>query len=74
MQFHYRTPNHLNPGAAEMARSIGYKPMMAGEDADYSFRLFETYPDMREAFIDKFLYTTCTERRGESVTDGPDVT
>ena len=57
MQFHLRTPNHLNPVRREMAQSVGYKPMMAGEDADYSFRLFKMYPNMREAFIDKFLYT-----------------
>jgi hypothetical protein len=57
LDLHYRTPNHLNPVRTEMARSISFKPMNTGEDADYSHRLFKAYPDMREVFIDKFLYT-----------------
>jgi hypothetical protein len=56
---HYRTPNHLNPVRTEMALDIGYKPMQAGEDADYSDRLYAKYlsrPETKEVFIDKVLY------------------
>lgn len=53
---HFRTPNHLNPVRTPMALSIGYKPMQAGEDADYSDRLFKQYPNMREEFIDRVMY------------------
>ena len=54
---HFRTPNHLNPVRCEMAQAIGFKPRNEGEDADYSERLFKTYPRMTEVFIDRFLYS-----------------
>lgn len=53
---HYRTPNHLNPVRREIALAVGFKPMQTGEDADYSHRLFKMFPDMRERFVDKYLY------------------
>lgn len=53
---HYRTPNHLNPVRMDWAREIGFKPLQSGEDADFSQRLKESYPHMREAFIDKVEY------------------
>lgn len=54
---HYRTPNHLNPVRTEMARAIGFKDLTAGEDADFSNRLFAKFgATMKEAFIDKYLY------------------
>lgn len=56
LTLHYRTPNHLSPVRTEMAKEIGFKGLQTGEDADYSNRLYERYPDMREAFIDEHLY------------------
>lgn len=53
---HFRTPNHLNPVRREMALSVGYIDKTIGEDSDYSRRLFEKYPNMREIFIDRPLY------------------
>lgn len=53
----YRTPNHLNPVRREMALSVGFKPLQSGEDADYSKRLEQTYPTMREQFVDEYLYS-----------------
>lgn len=56
---HYRTPNHLNPVRSAMACDIGFKPMQAGEDADYSDRLFKKYlsrPETKEVFVDRVLY------------------
>lgn len=38
---YYRTPNHLNPVRADIARSVRFKTgMRFGEDADYSRRLY----------------------------------
>lgn len=57
LPLHYRTPNHLNPVRREMALSIGYDDTRNfGEDSDYSNRLFEKYPQMKEHFIDAELY------------------
>jgi hypothetical protein len=53
---YYRTPNHLNPLRREIALAVGYKPMVSGEDSDFSHRLKSRFPSMREVFIDRFLY------------------
>lgn len=62
---HYRTPNHLNPIRRKLALSVGFRDdMNFGEDADYSIRLFEKHPKMREFFIndDLYFYYRRTER------------
>jgi hypothetical protein len=53
---YYRTPNHLNPVRRKLALQIGYPNRTIGEDGDYSTRLFEKFPNMREVFINAFLY------------------
>lgn len=61
---YYRTPNHLNPIRREMALAVGYPDRTIGEDADYSTRLFEKFPNMRESFIDAFLYDYLCRTKG----------
>lgn len=70
---HFRTPNHLNPVRTEMAREIGYLDVNNGEDADYSKRLYERFPNMRETFIDAdlYLYLRRTNRIGETCNPKP---
>lgn len=67
-----RTPNHLNPMRRELALDIGYKPMMRGEDADFSTRLYRKHgATMKERFIDGYLYDYLYRspgRRMENVT------
>lgn len=62
-----RRPNHLCPIRREIATVIGFKPWNAREDQDYAERLAERYPDLREIFIDEFLYDYWlrTNRSGE---------
>ncbi len=57
MDMHYRTPNHLNPLRTDLALEIGFKPLQTGEDSDFSIRLFAAHPDMKEVFVDKYLYS-----------------
>jgi hypothetical protein len=56
-QIHYRTPNHLNPVRLEMARAVGFPDRQSGEDAEFSRGLYKKFPQMKEVFIDKHLYS-----------------
>jgi hypothetical protein len=51
-----RPLNHLNPVMIDIAREIGYKPLMLGEDYDYAIRLSESGLVRDCAFVDEFLY------------------
>lgn len=53
---HRAKPNHLCPVRREIALAIGFQPMDCGEDCDYTRRLHETFPNLREAFVDAYLY------------------
>lgn len=51
-----RTPNHLSPVRRRIAQSIGFISVNRGEDCDYSMRLSQRYPRMRESFVNRHLY------------------
>lgn len=51
-----RTPNHLSPVRKEMALAAGFPDLQTGEDAAYSRALAKLYPNMRESFVDEYLY------------------
>jgi hypothetical protein len=55
-RLYYRIPNHLNPVRLEMARAAGFPDRNHGEDASFSRELYKKFPNMREVFIDSFIY------------------
>lgn len=63
--FYMRTPNHLNPIRAALARQVPFPDQNAGEDKDYSTRI---RPLLRsETFVDRpmYVYEYREDRPGE---------
>ena len=51
---YFRTPNHLNPIKADIAKSVGFVPISHGEDRDYSDRIRPLLKT--ETFIEQAIY------------------
>lgn len=55
--------NHLNPVRRSMALDVGYQDSNMGEDTDYAYRFAHRFRDIREVFIDEYLYDYYYRRR-----------